>query len=269
MPAPQSRTIPIAALAALGALCLVLQADPLPISAHNLSWRLLSLPHITLWAWERPEDLTTIDPRTTAVAWLDRTILIGPPSASPNVIVEPRRQPLAYPDATTLIVVVRIEAPPGLVPTENQRFQALSVLLDAASKPGLAALQVDFDATRSQRPFYAALLKDLRSQIPSDLPLSITALASWCSYDDWIAALPVDEAVPMLFRMEPDRRRAPPDSRWFQIREPLCQGSLGLSTHESWPPEAAESHNPPQRIYLFADHGWHADLPTLTNRNLP
>jgi len=64
-------------------------------------------------------------------------------------------------------------------------------------------------------------------------------------------------------------KRQPPDSRWFQIREPLCQGSLGLSTHESWPPEAAESHNPPQRIYLFADHGWHADLPTLTNRNLP
>jgi hypothetical protein len=241
----------------------------LPVPAHNLSWRLLSLPHITLWAWERPEDLTTIDPRTTAVAYLDRTILIGPPSASPNVIVEPRRQPLAVPKAARLIAVVRIEAPPGLVPSDNQRQQGLSALADAASQPGLAALQVDFDATRSQRPFYAALLNALRTQMPQGLPLSITALASWCSYDDWIAALPVDEAVPMLFRMEPDRRRAPPDSPWFQIREPLCQGSLGLSTHEFWPPEAREALEPSRRIYLFADRGWHADLSTLADRKLP
>jgi hypothetical protein len=259
----------MAALAAIGALCLVLQADPLPVSAHIKSIRLATLPHTTLWAWERPEDLTTINPRATAVAYLDRTILLGPPSASPNVIVEPRRQPLAVPDAATLIAVVRIEAPPGLVPSADQRQQTLATLADSASQPGIAAFQVDFDATRLQRPFYAELLKELRSQMPPGLPLSITALASWCSYDDWIAALPVDEAVPMLFRMEPDRRRAPPDSPWFQIRESLCQGSLGLSTHESWPPEASEPRNPPKRIYIFADHGWHADLPTLAIRKLP
>ena len=266
---PQSRTIQLAALAALGALCLLLHADALPVPAHTNASRLLSLPRTTLWAWERPEDLTTIDPRTTAVAYLDRTILLGPPSASPNVIVQPRRQSLAVPTQATLIAVVRIEAPPGLVPTDNQRQQAVAALADSASQPGIAAFQVDFDATRSQRPFYAALLKELRGQMPPALPLSITALASWCSYDDWIAALPVDEAVPMLFRMEPDRRRAPPDSPWFQIRERVCQGSLGLSTHEPWPPEAHEALNPSRRIYLFADRGWHADLPTLADRKLP
>jgi len=269
MPTTKSRSIQLAALAVLGVLCLLLHADALPVSAHTNASRLLSLPRTTLWAWERPEDLTTIDPRTTAVAYLDRTILIGPPSASPNVIVQPRRQPLSAPTAAVLIAVVRIEVPPGLVPSVNQRQQALAALLDSASVPGIAAFQVDFDATRSQRPFYAALLKDLRRQMPPGLPLSITALASWCSYDDWIAALPVDEAVPMLFRMEPDRRRAPPDSPWFQIREPLCQGSLGLSTHEPWPLETSKALNSPKRIYLFADRGWHADLPTLADRKLP
>jgi hypothetical protein len=231
--------------------------------------RLAALPHITLWAWERPEDLTSINPRTTAIAYLDRTILIGPSSASPNVIVQPRRQPLSFPSNATIIAVVRIEAPPGLVPSQDQQQQVLAALTDSASQPGIAAFQIDFDATRSQRPFYATLLKGLRSQLPPALPLSITALASWCSYDDWIAALPVDEAVPMLFRMEPDRRRVPPDSPWFKIREPLCQNSLGLSTREPWPPEALETLNPSRRIYLFADRGWHSDLPTLADRKLP
>ena len=80
--------------------------------------------------------------------------------------------------------------------------------LRTASRPGIAALQVDFDAKRSERGFYAALLRSLRSQMPPQLPLSIAALASWCSNDDWISGLPIDEAVPMLFRMEPDRRQA-------------------------------------------------------------
>ena len=269
MPATQSRSIQHTALAALGVLCVLLHADPLPVSAHVNSLRLAALPLITLWAWERPEDLTAIEPRTTAVAWLDRTILLGPPSASPNVIVEPRRQPLSVPHRTTLIGVVRIAAPPGLIPSQSQRQQTLAVLADSASQPGIAAFQVDFDATRSQRPFYSELLKDLRTQMPPRLPLSITALASWCSYDDWIAALPIDEAVPMLFRMEPDRRRVPPDSPWFQIREPLCQNSLGLSTREPWPAETRKTLNPSRRIYLFADRGWHADLPTLADRKLP
>ena len=46
---------------------------------------------------------------------------------------------------------------------------------------------------------------------------------------------PSDEAVPMMFRMEPDRRRAPPSVEDFQIREPLCRTSTGVSTDEPWP----------------------------------
>jgi hypothetical protein len=138
------------------------------------------------------------------------------------------------------------------------------LLLRSAAQPGIAALQVDFDATRSQRGFYASLLAGLRRQMPPNLPLSITALASWCSNDDWIAALPVDEAVPMLFRMEPDRRGAPADAPWFRIREPLCMGSVGVSTHEAWPDDLAG-----KRIYVFADRGWRQDFSLLTDRKLP
>ncbi len=257
MPRKQSRWSRIALVAALGVLCLALHSDAVP--SARLSQRMNRLPRRTFWAWERPEDLHSIDPSTTAVAWLDQTILLGP-----EVLSQPRRQPLTYPSGATLIAVVRIEALPSAKLDEAAERQAVDLLLNSAHRPGIAALQVDFDATRSQRGFYADLLAGLRRQMPAGLPLSITALASWCSHDDWIAGLPVDEAVPMLFRMEPDRRRAPPDLPQFQIREPLCKGSVGISTHEPWPSDLAG-----KRIYVFADRGWREDLTLLADRKLP
>jgi len=68
------------------------------------------------------------------------------------------------------------------------------LILDSISDPAVAALQIDFDARRSQRAFYAAILRDLRRRMPPDLPLSIAALASWCSSDDWLGSLPINEA---------------------------------------------------------------------------
>jgi hypothetical protein len=166
------------------------------------------------------------------------------------------------------MAVVRIEVEAGTdLKDENGQAmarEAAGLVLDSAARPGIRALQVDFDATRSQRKFYTALLSELRARMPADLPLSITALASWCSADDWIGRLPVDEAVPMFFRMEPDRRRAPADRPEFRIREPLCGASVGVSTHERWPSDVAG-----KRIYIFADRGWRQDLALLANRRLP
>ena len=50
------------------------------------------------------------------------------------------------------------------------------------------------------------LLAEVRRRVPVSMPLSITALTSWCESDGWIAGLPVVEAVPMLFRMGPGER---------------------------------------------------------------
>ena len=77
---------------------------------------------------------------------------------------------------------------------------ALAVSDATADDATVAALQVDFDARQSQREWYAGVLRRVRAQMPPQMPLSITALASWCSYDGyWLRTLPVDEAVPMLF----------------------------------------------------------------------
>ncbi|MGB8260649.1 MAG: DUF3142 domain-containing protein [Terracidiphilus sp.] len=240
----------------LALVCLGVRSDIGPRA--RLSAQMGRLPALTLWAWERPEDLTSIDPATTAVAYLDRTILVGD-----GVLCRPRRQPLTVPGGTTRIAVVRIEALPSARLDDAQTTRVLDLLLESARRPGIAALQVDFDATRSQRRFYAGLLRELRRRMPAGLPLSITALASWCSNDDWIAALPVDEAVPMFFRMEPGRRQKAPDAPEMQVREPLCTGSAGVSTREDWPEGLAG-----KRVYVFADRGWHDDLELLRSREL-
>lgn len=249
----------LVAVTALGVLCLTLQPNVASSGVAGTSTRMICLPHRTLWAWERAEDLLSINPKTTAIAWLDQTILLGA-----RVTSQPRRQPLRYPSQTSRIAVVRIETLPAVRLDSAAERQTVDLLLRSANLPKIAALQVDFDATRSQRNFYRKLLLDLRQRMPVDLPLSITALASWCSNDDWIGSLPVDEAVPMFFRMEPDRRRTPDGAPEFRIREPKCMGSVGVSTREAWPDNLAG-----KRIYVFADRGWREDLSLLADRKLP
>jgi hypothetical protein len=249
----------IAAAAAIGTLCLTLRSDVVPSKGPGLSARIMCLPRRTLWAWERPEDLHFIDPATTAIASLDQTIVVGK-----AVVSQPRRQPLSYPSAVRRIAVVRIEVVTGATLDTAQQHEIANLLLQSASQSDIAAFQVDFDARRSQRGFYSRLLRDLRQRMPAGLPLSITALASWCTYDDWIGGLPVDEAVPMFFRMEPDRRRAFADSPQFRIREPKCMSSAGISTREAWPDDLAD-----KRIYVFADRGWREDFALLAGRKLP
>ncbi len=234
----------------LGILCLAM--EPAAPSLIPPPGRMNALPSRTLWVWARPEDMRSVNPRTTALAILDATILVGR-----SVTVIPRRQPVFYPAGIRRIAVIRIEAPSAIAPGLASRVA--SVILTSA-EPRAAALQVDLDARVSQHAFYARLLRDLRRRMPPSLPLSITALASWCSYDDWIRGLPVDEAVPMLFRMEPDRRYAPQGMPQFRIREPLCMGSIGISTREPHPLSLAG-----KRVYIFPDRGWHDDLPLLSS----
>ena len=239
----------------LGLTLVTLRSDNLP-SIHSRSPRMQHLPRVTVWAWERREDLRALNPATTAVAWLDRTILLD----SNGLTIESRHQDLLLPASTALtrIPVVRIETRNSPELSEASAQAAAEAILQALG-PRSAALQIDFDARLSQRDWYREVLTRVRNSMPENLPLSITALASWCSYDNaWLHTLPVDEAVPMLFRMEPDRRRAASlgqlSSAELTIREPLCADAVGISTHERWPAQLAG-----KRIYVFPDSGWQRD----------
>ena len=228
-------------------LCLLLRSDRGTVDVHG---RMDMLPRLTVWAWERPTDLRNVDPATTAVAYLARSVWV-----QQSVSVMPRRQPLVLPVDTRLrlIPVTRFEVMPQARLDEATAKMAADAVV-ATLQPGSPAVQIDFDARLSERAWYRTVLVDVRRELPAGIPLSITALASWCSSDRWMQGLPVDEAVPMYFRMEPDRRHAPASLEDFRIREPLCAGSVGVSTTEPWPEWSAG-----RRVYVFSDHGWHRD----------
>src|SRR5713101_10022926 len=67
--------------------------------------RMMRVPLVVLWAWERREDLSFIDPRQIAVAYLARTLVLS----GGRVILRPRFEPLTVPERTMLIPVARLE----------------------------------------------------------------------------------------------------------------------------------------------------------------
>ncbi len=257
-------------------------------------------PHVVFWAWERPEDLRFLDRRGQGVAFLARTIELrslpagNETSGDPGVYLRPRLQPLRVAEGAPLIAVVRIEssndlwhrpvteelsqaaASPTFAYTDAQRELVAALAADAARLPKVAALQIDFDASRSERRFYGALLEDLRARIPKGMPLSITALTSWCMGDNWLDRLPpgtIDEAVPMLFRMGPDGANVASYLKSGKdFSSHLCRSSLGVSTDEPFSrvllngaiqPHSAGWHA--RRVYVFSPQSWaKQDADTVT-----
>jgi hypothetical protein len=203
------------------------------------------LPRLILWAWERPVDLRGLPPGV-GVAFLAQTIT----ATARASVVRPRRQPLQVDAGAPLIAVTRIETPGAESPAIDAIVRAIAA---TATLPRVAAVQIDFDAVLSQRPMYRQLLHAVRRALPRGTPLSITALASWCMQDDWLGDLPIDEAVPMLFRMgagqQPLRAGA-----MDRLRAPACRGAIGTSLDEPLPVSRGRG-----RVYVFNPNPWTAD----------
>jgi len=199
-------------------------------------------PETMLWAWERPEDLRFLDPTATGVAFLAATATLR----GDDVVLQPRMQPLRVPPAAVLEAVVRVEIDRRDAPTlsDHQRDALSAAVVAQATGPGVVG-----------GAFYADLLDQVRARLPAGQRLSITALASWCIGDPWIAGLPVDAAVPMLFEMGPDTdeiRRHLAGGGDFRPR--ICRDAVGLATNEPVPglPRG-------RRTYLFHETAWNPE----------
>ena len=221
-------------------------------------------PHLVLWAWERPEDLRALDANRYAVAFLAQTLVLR----AGDVVFNPRHQPLDVAPQTKLIAVTRIESQKTTgqraALSDAQRQRLATLIVKTAELRNVSAIQIDFDAAVSEREFYRALLHELRAKLPDRVPLSMTALASFCVGDRWLDDLPVDEAVPMIFRMGADDRTIKNLLAGGEdFREPLCQKSYGIAVDE--PLEI--KFKPERRIYVFNDHSWTAaDLSSIGER---
>jgi hypothetical protein len=210
-------------------------------------------PSIVLWAWERPEDLRTLDSKRFAVAFLAQTLTLK----GDEVIFNPRHQPLDVSPDTKMMAVTRIESQKitgqRAALSEAQRQKLVSLIMNTSSTGNVTAIQIDFDAASSERDFYRSLLRDLRAKLPDNVPLSMTALASFCAGDRWLNELPVDEAVPMIFRMGADDRTIKNMlAAGDDFREPLCQRSYGVATDEIFEMKSVAT----RRMYIFNARPW-------------
>lgn len=207
-----------------------------------------NFPQTILWAWERPEDLEFLDPQQFAVAFLAQTLVMK----GDEVVFKPRHQPLKVRSEMRLIAVTRIESETAAL-SATQREKLVDLILKTRELKNVSALQIDFDATSSQREFYRSLLHALRQRLPDNIPLSMTALASFCIGDRWLDDLPVDEAIPMLYRMGKDDQSI----KLFlesgkDFKAPICRRSYGVAVDEP----LAVTFDRSRRQYIFNVRAW-------------
>jgi hypothetical protein len=169
------------------------------------------------------------------------------------VVLAPRRNPLRVSPHTPLVAVTRIESDDAGASrlAESQVESMAGAIARTLSLPRVRGVQIDFDAAESERPFYRALVQAVRRTIGPDVPLSITALASWCADDRWLDGLPIDEAVPMLFRMGPVNEPYAGIARSPVRAAVECRGALGTSLDEP-----LHIHADGRRIYVFNAAAW-------------
>lgn len=187
-----------------------------------------SQPQVVFWSWYHDDDLRAAP---GAVASLTNRIFVD------GTVVKdtPRLNRLRLKPHTSRIAVVRIDV--KALPPKDKQGVLVNILVErilASTVRGrgvLSGLQIDYDATLDQRQFYAQLLDCLRKRMPHGLPLSTTALASWCMADQWLSQAhlekQVDFFVPMLFTMGDGRQSALSYLQKYGLKSPggpLCAG---------------------------------------------
>src|SRR5271157_2520541 len=134
----------------------------LVLSGASVSWQVgapRTKPQLTLWAWERPEDLRFLNYDNVGVAFLAGSVYLNQ-----QPIVRPRLQPLRVSEHTRVTAVVRLEitkGTPAVFPDEY-RSRLAEQIVRLAVVPQVSSIQIDFDATRSQQGFYRLLIGDVR-----------------------------------------------------------------------------------------------------------
>lgn len=220
-----------------------------------------NMPNKILWAWERPEDLRFLDTNKFGVAFLAQTLLLQ----GDEVILRSRRQPLQISPNTYLIAVTRIESGKQSSNrsdlSDEAKEKVVSLIKKTLQLPNVKAVQIDFDATASERIFYRDVVNQLKKELPENTPLTITALASWCVGDAWFSDFPIDEAVPMAFEMGADdktiRDFLENGKDW---REPLCRKSYGVAVDKP----LKINFRPNRRFFYFKSKAWEkSDLEKL------
>jgi hypothetical protein len=203
---------------------------------------------LILWAWERPEDLRFADAATEVAVQTGFVEIAGD-----GFEARGRRFPLKVDRPPTVAVVhVQIDRARPLDWTPALRARVGAAILHFAAAIPARRVQIDFEARASEHQVLLEVLRDVRQGLPRGTLLSMTALASWCDTEGWLDQAPVDEIVPMLFRMQQggealkSRLAAGGD-----FRNPRCRAALAIAT------DSPIVRAPPgRRVYVFNPRSW-------------
>ncbi len=204
---------------------------------------------VVVWAWERPEDLRFVGDAADVAIQTGFVVLSGD-----RVQARGRRFPLRMSGRpSTALVHVQIDRGRPLAWTPDQRREAAQAVLAFGQAARADVVQVDFEVGRSERGVLLDLLSDVRRGLPKDKRLSMTALASWCETETWLKSAPVDEIVPMLFRMGPGGQPLKAKlEAGGDFANPRCRTALAVSTDAPLARAPADG----RQIYLFDPHSW-------------
>ena len=203
----------------------------------------LDSPREFWWYWDRPaEQLPALAPGVGAAVLVTHVIFSGQ-----GYMVQPRRSALRLPYDAATMPVIHVEVDPArpFAGSAAQNDGLRDAVLDAVRRGSSSWVQLDFEARRSQREFWLTAVKGIKANLPPGVRLSVTALASWCYEDRWLRDAPVDEIVPMYFRLKGARHDYLLRSA-VGVSEPRCSTAHGVADDEpNW------SVALPGRRYVF------------------
>jgi hypothetical protein len=207
-------------------------------------------PKIIIWAWERPENLLFIKDKNIGVAFYVGTIIFS----DSETTFQPRLQPLAINPKPPLMAVIRMINKESSQLSNDQLLKAVDWIIKICSQKNISGCQIDFDVKSSEINFYEKLIFETRNNLPKSMPLSITTLASWCHLGSWLDHLPINEAVPMFYRLGPDEyliKHGLVGESFMKAKN--CQKAIGISIDEPLPQSKYLKN---RRIYIYNPNSW-------------
>jgi hypothetical protein len=229
-----------------------------------------SSARMTVWAWEREEDLRFLSPSNYDVAYYAGTILLDKDQA----VFRPRLNKLKVAPGANTCPVFRFENRTR----DGHHFPAclndvVRIVSVYQSLQGNRSVQLDFDAVESERAFYLEVLRNLRKRLREKTHICITALASWCLFDQWLSNADADEAVAMLFSLGPQKNQLLKllGEKSLQTGSSKLRLSIGISAREFRVNRRLDELGllaGSRRVYLFSSLPWTAErLRALVKNN--
>ena len=208
---------------------------------------------IYVWAWERPEDLRFLgkDKDSVVIVYYAGDVVIE----NGGMEITPRRNRLILPQDVPIIPLVRIDNFDNAEVLDDQRLGDIKkFIVQICSITGISGCQIDFDVLSSERAFYTRLISEVKKEISPNIPLSITALVSWCDKHSWLDETEIDFAVPMFYRLGPDSMQIQTGRVGSTfLKSEKCQSAIGISTDEQLP---RKTYLQGKDTYFFNPEPW-------------